>query len=113
MATAGENKRVLILNSYHKGYLWSDNILMGIESEFAKQSPETELFVEYLDTKRFSPEEMYPLLETLYMKKFGHEYDVVIAMDNNAFEFIMEYRRKHNIDIPICRWKLKNVACGS
>lgn len=84
--------RILLLNSYHKGYLWSDEITRGIEETFAGYSGNVDLYVEYLDTKRFSSDEYFSQLFTLINYKHKSvQYDLVIASDNNAFTF---YRDK-------------------
>jgi PAS domain S-box-containing protein len=102
---SAESKKILILNSYHKGYLWSDNIISGIESIFAKEAPEVELSFEYMDTKRHATKECFPLLEELYKNKFHFKYDLVIVSDNNALEFLLHRRQQLLPGVPI-------VFCG-
>lgn len=42
---------VLVLNSYEKGFPWTDNIIKGIESVFKKKQPDVVLKIEYMDSK--------------------------------------------------------------
>ena len=104
-AKPADSHHILVLNSYHRGYLWSDNILSGIESEFARAGLDVELTVEYMDTKRHSRKELFPLLKALYKAKLRHPYDIIIVSDNNALDFILDFREQLPSDIPI-------VFCG-
>jgi two-component system, cell cycle sensor histidine kinase and response regulator CckA len=94
-AVAGNNnraKRVLLLNSYHKGYSWTDEITRGIEVAFKNQK--VDLHIEYLDTKRqFSPAYKELLDKLLSWKHGRHQYDLVITSDNNAFDYFKERGR--------------------
>gem|GEM_PF-4931723 len=99
---------VLLLNSYHLGYVWSDDLVRGVAKSFEDSELDVELYVEYLDTKRFSPrmlEENYlPLLE----KKYGlltHHPDLIIASDDNAYQFALATADKWIGDTPV-------VFCG-
>ena len=94
-----EQKRVLFLNSYHKGYKWSDDIAEGIQSAFEGQGPErlegqnVELQIEYMDTKRIFDEQYLQQLYDIYAYKFrDRQFDVVMSSDDNAFSFLVKYR---------------------
>lgn len=98
--------KVLILNSYHRGNLWSDNIMEGIDTVFAKELPDAELFFEYMDTKRHVPEGVFPELAKLLAKKYANkQFDVIITSDDNALTFLMVYRDKIFPDVPV-------IFCG-
>lgn len=82
-------KRVLLLNSYHKGYLWSDEITRGIEETFSGYP--VELHIEYMDTKRqFGNLYQTYLSRLLSLKHLKHDYDAVITSDDNAFDYYIE-----------------------
>jgi len=84
-----EPKRILLLNSYHKGYLWTDDITKGIEDTLTGHS--LELHIDYMDTKRqFDLEYREILTRFLFQKYRNQEYDVVITTDNNAYDLIRE-----------------------
>ena len=106
-ADAQEAKRVLILNSYHKGNPWTDGIVEGIQSVFDK----VDLFsitvhVEFMDTKRHKPERIFPCLKKLYREKYRtNQPDIIILSDNNALDFILKYRDELFPDVPV-------VFCG-
>jgi PAS domain S-box-containing protein len=92
-AAGAESKRVLILNSYHHGYSWTDNIMKGIHDELHKSGRDVELYVEYMDARRYDPELTAPELEALLKLKYGRiQFDVVLVSDNNALDFVLERR---------------------
>ncbi|MGB5919144.1 ABC transporter substrate binding protein [Arcobacter sp.] len=85
------NKEVLLLHSYHKGYKWSDDISKGIEDKFISHG-NIELTTRYMDTKRVIGGIYLNELAELYKKQFeNRKFDLIIVSDNNAFEFIVKY----------------------
>lgn len=102
--SALNTKKVLLLNSYHKGYLWTDEITRGVHETF--QNHGIELHIEYMDTKRqFRFQLLYYLSEVLKIKHRKHRYDLVITSDDNAFNFIKSWRENIFKAVPI-------VFCG-
>jgi len=101
---AEEQRNVLVLNSYHRGYYGSDAIMNGIEHEFNKNYPEAQLHFEYFDTKHYDPNEVFPhmkqWLEWKYVKK-NIKFDVIIDSDNNALEFLRLYRNELFPGVPV------------
>ena len=98
--------KVLVLNSYHRGNLWSDNIIAGIDAVFARELPDAELLFEYMDTKRRVPEDVFPMLADLFEKKFKNEqFDIIITSDDNALTFLMVYRKRLFPGVPV-------IFCG-
>ncbi len=84
---AQEKSQVLLLNSYHKGYRWSDEIVRGVEAVLSGRG--VDLHVEYLDTKRQFDRPYQDLIkQLLLMKHDRHQYDLVMTADNNAFDFM-------------------------
>jgi PAS domain S-box-containing protein len=99
-------KRVLILNSYHKGLSWTDNIVHGIEAELKADGREIEIYSEYMDTKRYPGKEHYRNLYETYSYKFKkYKFDIVIVNDNNALNFVIKYHGEIFPDTPV-------VFCG-
>jgi PAS domain S-box-containing protein len=99
-------KRVLILNSYHKGLSWTDNIVHGIEAELKADGREIEIYSEYMDTKRYPGKEHYRNLYETYSYKFKkYKFDIVIVSDNNALNFVIKYHGEIFPDTPV-------VFCG-
>lgn len=99
---AEETKKnhILILNSYNKGYAWTDNNIKGIES-ILKNNANT-IHIEYMDAKRISDDKHFNNLYELYKHKFSNnKFDVIIANDNEAYNFLKKYHVKLFKDTPI------------
>jgi len=86
-------KKVLILNSYHPGMVFSDEELRGIESHLAPYGDAIDVRIEYMDTKRRSDDEYLESLFTFYRQKYNAtRFDVIVTTDDNAFSFIKAHR---------------------
>ena len=86
-----QNKEVLLLHSYHKGYKWTDDISLSIEKNFETHG-NIELTTLYMDTKRVVGPIYFDKLASLYKEQLSHRnFDLVIVSDNNAFEFAIRY----------------------
>jgi PAS domain S-box-containing protein len=98
--------QVLLLNSYHKGFAWSDEITRGVESVIGSADRPIELSVEYMDTKRRNDETHYRTLHDLCREKFPSDlFRVVITADDDALIFALRYRDELFPRVPI-------VFCG-
>lgn len=103
-------EEVLVLNSYHPFFPWTDSIVDGILTEFEKAEMKIEVSVEYLDTKNHAPSEIFPQLFALYKQKYKNkEFDVIISTDNNAFDFLLQYRQDLFMSVPIVFCGLNNA----
>ena len=88
---AQKPKEVLLLHSYHKGYAWSDDISKTIEKRFNNRE-DIELTTVYMDTKRVADPSYLDQLAKLYKQQFQkRDFDLIIASDNNAFDFVINY----------------------
>jgi len=97
-------KDVLLLHSYHKGYSWSDDISRAIEDKFKLHN--IELTTEYMDTKKVYTPEYLESLKEFYLKRYANRsFDLIIASDNNALDFLAQYHDTIFTDVPI-------VFCG-
>lgn len=93
--------RILILNSYHQGYNWSDSIMQGVFSELDDINS-YELFVEFMDTKRYSDSTYYELLKNVYLYKYKNlDIDVILSCDDNALNFLLQYRDRIFSKVPV------------
>jgi PAS domain S-box-containing protein len=78
-------KSILILNSYHSGYNWTDELNRGLRSVLEAQSFETEIWVEYLDTRRRSGAEHLAAEGERLRRKYGNtDLDLIISSDDDA-----------------------------
>ncbi|GFK95818.1 Sensor kinase CckA [Fundidesulfovibrio magnetotacticus] len=99
-------KKILYLNSYHNGYAWSDQILQGLRDALDKSTLPYDLQIEYMDSKRFYGTSMSDTLATLYREKYqGVTFDVLIASDDNAYQFLLEHQPSLFPETPV-------VFCG-
>ncbi len=98
---ASSSKEVLLLHSYHKGYKWSDEISHSIEQQFAPYK-NIELTTIYMDTKRVADPIYLDQLAQLYKSQFStRNFDLIIASDNNAFDFAIRYHEFLFKDLPV------------
>ena len=85
-------KRILILHSYFKGYKWTDDEHQGITSVLEPAVGAENIYVEYLDTKRFYWDSYLVQLSAVYQQKYGpYRPDLVLVTDNNAFDFMRRF----------------------
>ena len=97
-------KEVLLLHSYHKGYEWTDSISKAVEDSF--KYTDIELTTEYMDTKRVYDNQYTKKLLDFYQQRYkNRKFDLIIASDNNALDFLNKYHNKIFQDIPI-------IFCG-
>jgi ABC-type uncharacterized transport system substrate-binding protein len=98
---ANQNKDVLLIHSYHKGYAWTDDISKAIEKNFSEYK-DIELTTVYMDTKRIDDASYLDNLAKLYKQQFyNRTFDLIIISDNNAFDFISKYYNYLFKDTPI------------
>ncbi|MBU1565348.1 MAG: response regulator [Proteobacteria bacterium] len=101
-----DKKHVLYLNSYHNGYKWSDGLLDGVRSVLNKSRFKVDLQIEYMDAKKFSYNVISKNLLGLYKEKFkGETFDTIVISDNDAMNFIAQYRHELFPGVPV-------VFCG-
>jgi len=93
-AAQQETKRVFVLNSFNRGYTWTDNMLRGIDDAFGNSGIRVETFVTFMDMKRIppTPEHFLRLKELIRSGYQGFHFDAVLACDNDALEFVRKYR---------------------
>ncbi|PKM50387.1 MAG: hypothetical protein CVV02_11455 [Firmicutes bacterium HGW-Firmicutes-7] len=103
---SSEMKTVLFLNSYHKGYKWSDDIYDGIKSILNSNDINLELQVEFMDTQRVTDNQYLQSLFDTYKYKFkNRHFDLIISSDEPAFNFLLAYGEVLFPDTPV-------VFCG-
>ncbi|RXJ91239.1 ATP-binding protein [Arcobacter sp. CECT 8983] len=104
------NSSVLIINSYHKGYEFSDSIINGIEKTFYPHS-NIDVNVLYMDSKRVSSKEYYNNLEKLYKVQLkNRKYDLIIAVDRFAYDFVLDIYSSFFTNEPILTVGIENFS---
>ena len=107
---ANQNKEVLLIHSYHKGYVWTDDISKTIEKNFA-QNKDIELTTVYMDTKRIDDDSYLENLANLYKQQFSNrKFDLILISDNNAFDFLAKYYDYLFKDIPVLFCGINNYS---
>jgi len=104
-SAAASSRHVLVINSYHEGYSWTDGEVAGIRSVLG-QDPGTVLSVEYLDWRRLPTQENRDAFLHLLATRYGSDRpDLVLTTDNPALDFVLDNRNPLFAGIPI-------VFCG-
>jgi len=99
-------KQVFILNSYHPDYKWSADVIHGLEATLHQYDPEVLIHIEHMDAKRnLDPAYLKNLPRFMELKYAFLRPDVVIAVDENAFYFMLENGQRIFPDTPV-------VFCG-
>jgi len=105
--------RVLYVNSYHRGYAWSDGIVCGIYRVFGiipgtNGFDDSQAIVRFrqvdLDTKRH-PEERFKRLAARRAKEVIDQWqpDLVIVSDDNAVKYlVVPYLKGTNLPVVFC-----------
>ncbi|NDJ76955.1 MAG: PAS domain S-box protein [Chloroflexi bacterium] len=94
-----ERPHILILNSYHHGFLWSDDEIRGV----VETLPEDAIVdIEHMDTKRFTGEAYLAQYATIFAEKFGDDsFDIIITLDDNAFRFMQQHHARFFPQTPV------------
>jgi hypothetical protein len=92
-ADEGPKKHVLVLNSYHKGLSWTDNIVKAVESALP-EAHNIEINYEYMDTKRYFSKAYLKQVYELYKTKYSKQhFDAIIVSDSDELDLVTQYRR--------------------
>lgn len=117
-------KKVLLVNSYHKGYFWTDGITDAILESFGaivdthgavdNSKSKVILNITYMDTKRNSSEE-YKKKTAISVKERIDSWqpDLVITTDDNAAKYlIVPYFKNTDLPFVFCgvNWDASNEA---
>jgi signal transduction histidine kinase/ABC-type uncharacterized transport system substrate-binding protein len=86
-------QRVLLLNSYHEGYSWTDELVRGVRAGLAASHLPIDLDIEYLDWRRHRDAKHTELFANFLRDKFAHtQLDVVIATDDPVVRLLIAER---------------------
>jgi ABC-type uncharacterized transport system substrate-binding protein len=111
---SAEQKKLLYVNSYHKGYLWSDDIEKGLlkalsiklrdDGTFDISKSSVSIKMIRMDTKR-NKGEKFKKQAALKVKKIIEKWqpDIVVASDDNAAKYlIVPYFKGSELPIVFC-----------
>ena len=87
---ANSNKNILILNSYHKGFSKSDEIIRNIEKTFFPYS-QINTDILYMDSMQIYSRDYIKELSELYKIQLqNRKYDLIITIDKFAYLFAVK-----------------------
>lgn len=97
---------VLLLNSYDQNMNWVKGITRGVLDTFSQTERSISLRIENMDTKMISSSDYYEIYSTYLLSKYKDvSLSVILASDNNAYDFLRKYRDKIFPNVPV-------VFCG-
>jgi diguanylate cyclase (GGDEF)-like protein len=104
---ASASKTVLLLNSYHPQYKWTDELTKGVRDRLRSHIAPENLHIEFMDARRFVDDHTYnnKLIDLLKHKYLSYRPDVIITSDDHAYYFMVEHGQALFGDTPI-------VFCG-
>jgi len=100
----GEHKKVLFVNSYHQGYVWSDDIERGTQKIFDLSDYTVEMKYFRMDSKRKKAESAIRL-QAVRAHKLIESWrpDLIIASDDNASKYlVVPYLKGGAIPVVFC-----------
>jgi len=90
---AQNKKNVLILNSYHQGYKWTDEETRGAIEALAPIKDSLKIYIEHMGAKWASGDAYYEEFHRMMKYKYkGVRFDVILLSDNDALNFMTKYR---------------------
>jgi PAS domain S-box-containing protein len=98
---------ILIINSSHKGYAFTDRFISGIEAWFKKPVRKANLYYEYLDMMRvpLNNDQIKSCGRFISQKYQKTPMDIIITCDEDALLFSLQFRELIGKNIPI-------IFCG-
>lgn len=105
-ADAHPKQNILILNSYHPGYKWTDDETRGILDGLESMKDTSKFYIEYMGTKWANSAPYFESLLATYREKYRDiSFSVIFVTDNDAFEFVRTHRNSIFGNVPV-------VFCG-
>jgi signal transduction histidine kinase len=99
-------RHVLFLNSYQPGYTWSDDLFSAVNNRLSRQPYPVELWVEYLDTRRYAGADYEDELLHLIRFKYGaRRLNLIVSSDDAALQFLLRHHDALFPGVPV-------VFCG-
>ncbi len=90
-------KTIVLINSYHTGYEWSDLCLQGFSDVI---EPGNAIISYEMDTKRNSADHFEQISNSIWEKVVKAHPDIVVTMDDNALKFFGQ-RVVSELGVPI------------
>jgi signal transduction histidine kinase len=100
-AFAVEN--ILVLNSYHPQYKWTELLIKGIRDTLTPRVKPEKIHIEYMDARRFGEDPTYraKIQAILYHKYKDMELDLILSTDDYAFQFLLKEHENIFANTPV------------
>jgi len=98
------DKKVLYINSYHEGYVWSDDIEKGLHKALDRSDIGIDLKIFRMNSKENRSED-YIKQKALEAKKIADDWkpDIIIGSDDNFVKYVVvPYFRESDIPVVFC-----------
>ncbi len=88
--------RILVINSYHPGYNWSDAEMNGFSRYMTGRLPAASFSYEFLDWQRYPDPARNPFLVYQLKSKYSglHKPTLIVTLDDPALDFVLAHRRE-------------------
>jgi PAS domain S-box-containing protein len=97
-----DTPQVIILNSYHRGFAWSDAEESGFLERLREVYPEADVAIEFLDAKRDPTHENLMYMKDFLVRKYrDRRIDLLVVFDNPALDMLMSYRDDLFPGVPV------------
>jgi PAS domain S-box-containing protein len=107
----GHVRDVLVLNSYHPGFVWTASQSDGIIDTLEKSGLNLSISVEYLDWKNYPDKKTLDNVTRVYRDKYGsHPFDVILTTDDAALNYVIGHRSDIFGDAPVVFSGANNYA---
>src|SRR5690349_5726258 len=83
-------KQIFVLNSYRSGYEWTDDVVRGVARQMRDSPFETQLWVEYMDSRR-NPSAVEDFLALYHRRYASQHFDLVITTDDEALHLVVDH----------------------
>lgn len=94
--------RVVIVDSYHHGYRWSDHEIEGFLNRMREVYALLDPPIEHLDAKRRPGKDVAILMKNLLKEKYASRHiDLVVAFDNAALDLLLQDGKEVFPGVPI------------
>jgi PAS domain S-box-containing protein len=94
--------RILVLNSYYPGHPVGDDFIETLKHHLQRDDHRPELYIEYMDTDRYSDTGHLQQLLNIYDYRYKHlRPDAIISFGENALEFLRRNQMQLFGDTPV------------
>lgn len=102
--------RVLLLNAYHQGFRWTDELTQAVIQVFQTQMPQAEVHIEYMDSKRQYNQALEERIIGLLQSKYqSTPPDIIITADDAALNLVIKLHSTLFARIPVVFCGVNNI----